>query len=99
EEELVEAWSWDTNISEFTWMEVYAKGKGNSTWILDDHGDENGSSMARTTGAITCAVVKFILKEKGIYGVHPPENFGQKLLEMCLNEYSKNNIKIQEIKN
>ncbi len=99
EEELVEAWSWDTNKSEFTWMEVYAKGKGNSTWILDDHGDENGSSMARTTGAITCAVVKFILKEKGIYGVHPPENFGHRLLEMCLNEYSKNNIKIQEIKN
>ena len=68
-----------------------------SETIID--GDENGSSMARTTGAITCAVVKFILKEKGIYGVHPPENFGHRLLEMCLNEYSKNNIKIQEIKN
>ena len=99
EEDLVRAWSWDTNRPEFTWMEVYARGKGNSTWILDDNGDEKGSSMARTTGAITCAVVKFLIKEKGIYGVHPPENFGHDLLEMCLNEYSKNNIKIKEIKN
>ena len=99
EDELVEAWSWDTNRSEFTWMEVYAEGKGSSTWILDDNGDEKGSSMARTTGAITCAVVKFLLNEQGIKGVHPPESFGYELLEICLDEYSKNNIKIHEIKN
>ncbi|MFL2977382.1 MAG: saccharopine dehydrogenase C-terminal domain-containing protein [Candidatus Thalassarchaeaceae archaeon] len=99
EEELVKAWSWDTTRSEFTWMEVYTEGNGNTTWILDDSGDEKGSSMARTTGAITCAVVKFLLKEQGIKGVHPPENFGIDLLEMCLHEYSKNNIKIHEIKN
>ena len=99
EEELVKAWSWDTSRSEFTWMEVYAEGKGNTTWILDDSGDEKGSSMARTTGAITCAVVKFLLKNQGINGVHPPENFGQELLEICLHEYSKNKIKIHEIRN
>ena len=99
EEELVNAWSWDTNRSEFTWMEVYAEGKGNTTWILDDSGDEKGSSMARTTGAITCAVVKFLLKNQGINGVHPPENFGHELLEICLHEYSKNKIKIHEIGN
>ena len=99
EEELVKAWSWDSGRSEFTWMEVYAEGKGNSTWILDDSGDEKGSSMARTTGAITCAVVKFLLNENGIYGVHPPENFGYELLKICLDEYSKNNIKILEIEN
>tara|TARA_Y100000768_G_scaffold388310_1_gene383477 strand:+ start:1734 stop:2762 length:1029 start_codon:yes stop_codon:yes gene_type:complete len=99
EEELVKAWSWDTSRSEFTWMEVYAEGKGNTTWILDDSGDEKGSSMARTTGAITCAVVKFLLKNQGINGVHPPENFGHELLEICLHEYSKNKIKIHEIRN
>ena len=55
--------------------------------------------MARTTGAITCAVVKFLLNEQGIKGVHPPESFGYELLEICLDEYSKNNIKIHEIKN
>ncbi len=99
EEELVKAWSWDTSRSEFTWMEVYAEGKGNTTWILDDSGDEKGSSMARTTGAITCAVVKFLLKNQGINGVHPPENFGHELLEICLHEYSKNKIKIHEIGN
>lgn len=99
EEELVKAWSWDTSRSEFTWMEVYAEGKGNTTWILDDSGDEKGSSMARTTGAITCAVVKFLLKNQGINGVHPPENFGHELLEICLQEYSKNKIKIHEIGN
>ena len=65
----------------------------------DDNGDEEASSMARTTGAITCAVVKFLLNEQGIKGVHPPESFGYELLEICLDEYSKNNIKIHEIKN
>ena len=98
EDELVKAWSWDANKSEFTWMEVYAEGNGNTTWILDDSGDENGSSMARTTGAITCAVVKFLLKKPEIKGIYPPEYFAQELLDMCLEEYDNNNIKIHEIR-
>ena len=97
EDELVKAWSWDSTKSEFTWMEVYAEGEGNTTWVLDDSGDDEGSSMARTTGAITCAVVKFLIKKQGISGVHPPENFGKELLEMSLQEYSNNDIKIHEL--
>ena len=77
---------------------MYAEGNGNTTWILDDSGDENGSSMARTTGAITCAVVKFLLKKPEIKGIYPPEYFAQELLDMCLEEYDNNNIKIHEIR-
>ena len=99
EEELVDAWSWDPKRSEFTWMEVYAKGNGSTTWTLDDEGDTNGSSMARTTGAITCAVVKFLLLEQTKIGIHPPEIIGNDLLKLCLEEYTKHDIKLKEKRN
>ncbi len=99
EEELVKAWSWNPTKPEFTWMEVYAEGDGRTSWILDDDGNEAGSSMARTTGAITCAVVKFLLNEEKMKGVHPPEHLGELLLNLCLEEYGKHEIKIYEKSN
>ena len=99
EDELVDAWLWNPDVSEFTWMEVYTKGNGSTTWVLDDEGRETGSSMARTTGAITCAVVKFLLSNDELIGIYPPEGIGKQLLQICLDEYSKHGIKLTEIKN
>jgi len=94
ESQLVDAWTWDSDRPEFTWMEVYGKGKGSSRWILDDEGRENGSSMARTTGAITCAVVKFLLDDDAPIGIYAPEDVDSNLLERCIQEYSLHDINL-----
>ena len=94
ESQLVDAWKWDSNRPEFTWMEVYGKGNGSSKWILDDEGRKDGSSMARTTGAITCAVVKYLLENEGQIGIYPPEGIDSDLLERCIREYSLHGINL-----
>ena len=94
ESELIDAWAWDSKKSEFTWMEVLAQGKGSARWILDDEGTQAGSSMARTTGAITCAVVKYLLEEETPIGIYPPECISSDLLLRCTNEYALHGIKL-----
>ncbi len=94
ESQLVDAWAWDSEKSEFTWMEVLAQGKGKTRWILDDEGRDSGSSMARTTGAITCAVVKYLLEEDAPIGIYPPESVTSNLLERSINEYALHGIKL-----
>jgi len=97
EEQLVKAWAWDQTRPEFTWMEVLVEGDGASRWILDDWGRESGSSMARTTGAITCAVVEHMLAGDVEVGVHPPEAVGGDLLGRCLATYEKHGIALREV--
>ena len=96
ESELLKAWRWDSKRREFTWMEVIADGNGKSRWILDDEGGEQGSSMARTTGAITCATVEHLLESDVPAGVHPPEALGTSFLDRCLTHYAANGIRIVE---
>ncbi|MGB2506528.1 MAG: saccharopine dehydrogenase family protein, partial [Candidatus Poseidoniaceae archaeon] len=97
EDALVQAWAWDANRPEFTWMEVVAEGQGSTRWILDDEGRPSGSSMARTTGAITCAVVEHMLEGGVSPGVHPPESVGHGLLKRCLETYAKHGIVLREV--
>lgn len=97
EDALVQAWAWDVGRPEFTWMEVVAEGEGSTRWILDDEGRPGGSSMARTTGAITCAVVEHMLDGGVSPGVHAPEAVGHGLLERCLSTYAKHGIVLREV--
>ena len=66
-------------------------------WVLDDEGRPSGSSMARTTGAITCAVVEHLLDGGVPPGVHAPESVGDGLLERCLVTYAKHGIALMEV--
>ncbi len=97
EDSLVQAWAWDPSRPEFTWMEVVVEGVGKSRWVLDDQGGGGGSSMARTTGAITCAVVEHMLAGLVPPGVHAPEDVGGGLLERCLATYAKHGIVLREV--
>ena len=97
EEVLVRAWAWDATRPEFTWMEVVAEGEGSTRWVLDDEGRPGGSSMARTTGAITCAVVEHMLDGGVSAGVHAPESVGHGLLQRCLATYAKHGIVLREV--
>ena len=96
EKELLESWRWNPQRSEFTWMEVVVKGDGRTRWVLDDEGGSQGSSMARTTGAITCATVEHLLETDVPAGVHPPEALGTSFLDRCLTHYAANGIRIVE---
>ena len=78
-------------------MEVVVEGDGKSRWILDDEGVPSGSSMARTTGAITCAVVEHLLAGKVEAGVYAPESVHGGLLERCLATYTKHGIELREV--
>ena len=74
-EELVEAWAFDENRPEFTWLEVKVE-SGNKTriWTVEDQGRDGDSSMARTTGLVTYACVMAWTKQELFQdGVHPPE--------------------------
>ncbi len=75
-DELVEAWRYDVNRPEFTWMEVaIGVGAKKIVWTVEDHGKDGDSSMARTTGLVTVACVLAWTKiELFTEGIHPPED-------------------------
>ena len=61
-EELIEAWKFDKNNQEFTWMEIqFCYDNYSIVWEISDNGKNGFSSMARTTGLVTiaCAVDLF----------------------------------------
>jgi lysine 6-dehydrogenase len=75
-DELVEAWRFDPEVEEFTWMEVVVQsGEHHARWTVEDHGKDGDSSMARTTGLVTYACVKAWASNPLFdRGVHPPED-------------------------
>ena len=74
---LTKEWEYDNQTPEFTWMEVIAEGMDGTrmTWTVEDHGGDDGYSMARCTGLVTvCCVEEWIVDPQMIpIGVHPPE--------------------------
>ena len=73
---LLEAWRFDANRPEFTWMEVVATSRDGVElrWQVHDEGGPDGSSMARTTGLVCAAVAELLLDDPLLTpGVHPPE--------------------------
>lgn len=75
-DELVDAWAFDPQRPEFTWMEVRVEaGDKTRVWTVEDGGKDGDSSMARTTGLVTFACIK-AWSERTLFdrGVHPPED-------------------------
>lgn len=80
EEDLLAAWSYDKNRSEFTWLEVIAEaGEQRARTVVHDAGMNGDGSMARTTGLVTAACAMLFIDQGpgegcGLHhGIHPPE--------------------------
>ena len=89
EKELIDAWIFDAQRPEFTWLAVEVS-QGNETqrWDVIDEGKNGWSSMARTTGLVTVEVTEMLAE--GLipeYGVMPPECLGEnrELLDRLVN--------------
>ena len=86
EAELLEAWTFDQERPEFTWLEVIATaGDANRRTVVHDAGLNGDGSMARTTGLVTAAALLFL--ERGPLdgcglapGIHPPEGLSSEAM-------------------
>ena len=78
EEDLIEAWKFDTNRPEFTWLSVLvSNGQQLRQWDVIDEGLDGCSSMARTTGLGTVEVAEMLADGTlADFGVMPPEVLG-----------------------
>ena len=79
EDELIEAWKFDSKRPEFTWLAVEVNGgNDNQRWDVIDEGKDGWSSMARTTGLVTVEVTEMLADGTiSECGVMPPERLGQ----------------------
>ena len=96
EEELLAAWTFDSNRKEFTWLEVQASNDvGTRTTIVQDTGLDGDGSMARTTGLVTAACALLFIEqgpEQGCGltpGVHPPEGLSAEAMQHII-DYMQN---------
>ena len=78
EEDLIEAWKFDLNRPEFTWLSVLvSNGQQSRQWDVIDEGLDGCSSMARTTGLVTVEVAEMLADGTlADFGVMPPEVLG-----------------------
>ena len=97
-ETLTKEWEYDNQTPEFTWMEVLAEGMDGTrmTWTVEDHGGDDGHSMARCTGLVTvCCVEEWISDVQMIpIGVHPPEVLSTEAIARILNRMADYGIMI-----
>jgi lysine 6-dehydrogenase len=98
EQELLNAWKFDDDRPEFTWLaiEVVAE-QGSRRWDIIDEGKDGWSSMARTTGLVTVEVAEMLAE--GLIsqsGVMAPEILGQSkhLLQRITDRMSNSGVKI-----
>jgi len=89
EDELIEAWKFDSTRPEFTWLAVEVSNEeGSERWDVIDEGLDGWSSMARTTGLVTVEVAEMLadgtITESGVM---PPERLGMDsdLMDRLLN--------------
>ncbi len=99
--ELIDAWKFDEERPEFTWMEVtieYAEHK--IIWEIVDNGLNGFSSMARTTGLVTIACVETLLAKTDTdgetikFGVLAPEDLPLDSIEQVIQYVKSENVTI-----
>ena len=98
EDDLIEAWKFDSNRPEFTWLSVLVtKGQQSRKWDVIDEGQDGCSSMARTTGLVTVEVAEMLADGTlSNTGVMPPEVLGtdSKLLHRLIAAMRKAGVQI-----
>ena len=96
--ELVDAWKFNPNRDEFTWMEVRIRAMGQEhVWIIEDGGKDGDSSMARTTGLVTycCALAwskQDLFAENGVFA---PEELPTDVIEFIIDTMRKEGVSIE----
>ncbi len=99
EERLVSEWAYDPKTPEFTWMEVHAESHDGTTmrWRLQDHGGDDGHSMARCTGLVTLCCIEQWLDEPDMLprGVHAPESLPSYVLDRILVKMSEERVELE----
>jgi len=72
--DLVNSWKFSKKRSEFTLLDVSIEShNGNKRWLVYDEGNQNASSMARTTGLVTLGFVDEMLNGNIPIGIFAPE--------------------------
>jgi len=95
ESELIDAWKFNSQIPEFTWLEVMCKrGDDIRRWIVSDSGSNDGSSMARTTGLVTAKCAILMLENKFPHGVIAPEKLDKSFCNQIIEYLQQNGVKI-----
>ena len=95
-DELVEAWRYDPNRPEFTWMEVAIEVEGKRiVWTVEDGGKDGDSSMARTTGLVTAAcVMAWCATELFTEGIHPPEDLPTEVIHDVIHRLKEAGVSV-----
>ena len=65
-------------------------------WEVEDHGGDDGHSMARATGMVTACCVEAWLKNPDMLpvGVHAPEVLGNHTISQIIRAMKLNNVRI-----
>ena len=96
---LTSDWEYNEKIPEFTWMEVSAEGLDGQkmNWLVQDHGGDDGHSMARATGLVTVCCVEEWLKEPNMLppGVHPPEALSSDAVRRIVRRMIREGVEIE----
>jgi saccharopine dehydrogenase-like NADP-dependent oxidoreductase len=104
EEELLDAWKFDKQRDEFTWMEIAVHYVDKTVmWIISDTGKDGFSSMARSTGLVTIACFLELLNKPNNQsslshsGVFSPEDLETEHINRIIDFVKTNGVSIQRI--
>ena len=98
-ERITAEWQYNEKTPEFTWMEVFAQGRDGTSmrWTVQDHGSDDGHSMARSTGLVTICCVEEWLNNPEMLppGVHPPEAMSSETVRRIVSKMIEEGVEIQ----
>ena len=98
EDQLALEWRYDRSIPEFTWMEVNAEGLDGTdmSWTIQDHGGDDGHSMARCTGLVTISCIEEWIRNPKMlpYGVHAPEVLTSEVVTRIMERMASEGVEI-----
>ena len=100
EDQLLEAWKFDSTRPEFTWMHVRCeRNDAVQQWTVVDYGKDGNGSMARTTGLVTYALASLFATKGPEHGglqpgIHPPERVNEETLHYVLDVFRKHGVSI-----
>ena len=98
-ERITAEWQYNEKTPEFTWMEVFVQGRDGTSmkWTVQDHGGDDGHSMARSTGLVTICCVEEWLNNPGMLppGVHPPESMPPESVSRIVSRLVEGGVEIE----
>ena len=98
-ERITAEWQYNEKTPEFTWMEVFVQGRDGTSmkWTVQDHGGDDGHSMARSTGLVTICCVEEWLNNPEMLppGVHPPESMPPESVSRIVSRLVEGGVEIQ----